>query len=64
MTKKKSAQPPLKPYTAWALTNWGNPWGTCRTRKEAITLAEQAVGEPWSAAKTHFAVHKVQVTPL
>jgi hypothetical protein len=64
MTKKMLEQPPLKPYTAYALTNWGIPLGVYRKKKDAIAEAKRAVNEPWSKAKRYFAVHRVNVTPL
>lgn len=61
---KNQVQPPLKPCTAWALSNWGYPWGTYRTRREAIEEAVTSTGKPWKMIRDHFAVTKVQVTPL
>lgn len=62
-SEQKRKQPHGKEYVAWGLFNWGNPWGTFRTRKDAIEKATDAVGEPWKKARTMFRVQKVKVTP-
>jgi hypothetical protein len=61
--KKKEQQPDPKPFTGWALYNWGNPWGVHRTRREAIEEATRALSEPWSKCRKSFRVAKVSVRP-
>jgi hypothetical protein len=63
MTKKK-VQPPAKPYAGWGLYNWGNPLGVCTSRREAIRLAQEMSGEPWSKCREYFRAVKVEVKPL
>jgi hypothetical protein len=63
-TSKKQVQPPIKPFTAWALSNWGTPRGTFRTRRQAIEDAVESSGKPWAKCCKYFAVTKVRVTPL
>ena len=55
--------PPLlkRGTQCWALSNFGNLWGTFRTRKDAIDDAEFALGVPWSEAKASMEVRKVTV---
>lgn len=57
-------QPKPKPYEAWLVTNWGNPWSVERTRRAAIEYAQNLTGEPWKKCREYCAVHKVKVTPL
>lgn len=61
--EKKRNQPYGKEHVAWGLFNWGNPWGTFRTRKDAIKEATDATGEPWKKTRATFRVQKVKVTP-
>lgn len=63
-SKKKVAQPKVKPYTAWLASNFGIPVSVERTRRGAIEYAQNITGEPWSRCKKYFAVCKVKVTPL
>jgi hypothetical protein len=59
--KKKQIQPPPKPFTGWALYNWGIPLGVFTSRRQAIDSAQNSSGEPWRKCKGYFTVAKVEV---
>lgn len=64
MDNRSSDQPLGKAYTAWTVYNWGIPWSTERTRREAIEYAVYITGKPWKVCRKYCSVRKVKVTPL
>jgi hypothetical protein len=66
-TEKKrveAAQPFGKEHIAWGLFNWGCPWGTFRTRRDAIVQCGLITGKDWAENRKSCRVQKVRVTPL
>jgi hypothetical protein len=62
---KKRMPPLLKTFeVCWCYSNFGVPWGTARTRREAIEAAERETGEPWRIIKDRIEVRRVKLVEL
>jgi hypothetical protein len=59
--RKKHEQPGPKPFTGWALYNWGIPRGVFTTRRQAIDSAVGSSGYGWAKCRKYFRVAKVRV---
>jgi hypothetical protein len=64
MTKKKSTQPPVKPYRGWLLSNYGHPWTVVNRREQAKQYAEDHTGEPWEQCQKYCRITRVEVKPV
>lgn len=61
--KKKDDRGPIRKYHRYwyAVSNYGNVCSVSPTRREALRMAQEHTGQPWSECRAYMEIRKVEL---